>query len=241
MGLPAYFLGNQGVHDVMLLPCNQQSRILAKYARFELVIVRVSFVDPLNPSLPSYCPVDGQTDQEDTALSCGRFFLTDYSLFCIFNSSQSKFLLLVTTDDFAFKTGLFFSPVLFQELFVPRYKRLKTKATIPWVLHSTGNIEPVLETLIELGVVATHPNEIGAMDIRAIKKRYGDRHCVIGNVDLVLLGNGTPEQVGGEVRSLLRDLAPGGGYIISSGNSFASYLEPECVIAMSQAIQRYGE
>ena len=153
---------------------------------------------------------------------------------------QMGFDFFFTTDDFAFKTGLFFSPTLFEELLVPRYKRLKSKLTIPWALHSDGNIEPVLNTLLDLGVVATHPNERGAIDIRAIKKRYGHRLCVMGNVDLVTLGNGTPDQTDGEVRNLIRDLAPGGGYIISSGNSLASYLKLDCVMAMSQAIQRYG-
>jgi uroporphyrinogen decarboxylase len=155
-------------------------------------------------------------------------------------ASQMGFDFFFTTDDFAFKTGLFFSPALFQELLVPRYRRLKSKLTIPWALHSDGNIEPVLNTLLDLGVVATHPNEIGAVDIRAIKKKYGHRLCVMGNVDLVTLGNGTPEQTDGEVRNLIRDLAPGGGYIVSSGNSLASYLKLDCVTAMIQAIQRYG-
>jgi uroporphyrinogen decarboxylase len=62
----------------------------------------------------------------------------------------------------------------------------------------------------------------------------------MGNVDLVTLGNGTPGQADEEVRTLIRDLAPGGGYIMSSGNSLASYLKPDCVMAMSQAIEKYG-
>jgi hypothetical protein len=31
-----------------------------------------------------------------------------------------------------------------------------------------------------------------------------------------------------------------GGYMMSSGNSLASYLKPECIVAMTRAIQRYG-
>ena len=93
-------------------------------------------------------------------------------------ASQMGFDFFFTTDDFAFKTGLFFSPALFQELLVPRYRRLKSKLTIPWALHSDGNIEPVLNTLLDLGVVATHPNEIGAVDIRAIKKKYGQEQTL---------------------------------------------------------------
>ena len=39
-----------------------------------------------------FCRVGARTYEEDTAISCGRFSLTYYSLFRIFNSSQSKFL-----------------------------------------------------------------------------------------------------------------------------------------------------
>jgi uroporphyrinogen decarboxylase len=146
-----------------------------------------------------------------------------------------------TTDDYAYKTGMFFSPTVFREVIAPRYRRVLKKVTIPWFLHSDGNIMESMDTLIDLGVAATHPNEKGAMDIREVKREYGDRICVIGNLDLNILGMGTPEETDREVKELIRDLAPGGGYMISSGNSLASYLKPECVLAMSQAIRKYGK
>jgi len=61
-----------------------------------------------------------------------------------------------------------------------------------------------------------------------------------GNVDLVLLGAGKPEEVDKEVYDLIRDVGPGGGYIVTSGNSLADYLKPECVLAISEAIRKYG-
>jgi len=153
---------------------------------------------------------------------------------------QIGFDFFVTTDDFAFKSGMFFSPQVFQELMVPRYRKVLRKVTIPWVLHSDGDISKVVDTLIELGVAGIHPNEKGAMDIRAMKRNYGDRICLLGNVDLNLLGLGTPEEVDREVYELIRDVAPGGGYILTSGNSLASYLKPECVLAMAEALKKYG-
>jgi len=153
---------------------------------------------------------------------------------------QLGFDLFITTDDFAFKSGMLFSPEIFQELMVPRYQRVLKKITIPWVLHSDGNIMKVVDTLIDLGVAGLHPNEKGAMDIRAMKRDYGGRVCLLGNVDLNILGMGTPEEVDREVYGLIRDVGPGGGYILTSGNSLASYLNPECVLAMAQAVKKYG-
>jgi uroporphyrinogen decarboxylase len=145
-----------------------------------------------------------------------------------------------TTDDYAFKTGMFFSPKMFRALLFERYRRVLEKLSIPWVLHSDGNMEASVPTLIELGVAGIHPIEKGAMDIQAVKQQYGDRVCVMGNVDLVILGKGTPGQVDAEVKHLIRTVGPGGGYIITSGNSLASYLKPENVVAMAQAIRKYG-
>ena len=42
------------------------------------------------------------------------------------------------------------------------------------------------------------------------------------------------------MRGLIRDLAPGGGYIVTSGNSLAGYLKPENALALSRAVQKYG-
>ena len=64
--------------------------------------------------------------------------------------------------------------------------------------------------------------------------------CLIGNVDVDLLSTGTPDEIEKVVRELIRDIAPGGGYILSSGNSIPSYAKVENVIVMGQAIKEYG-
>ena len=153
---------------------------------------------------------------------------------------QIGFDIFWTTDDFAYKSGLMFSPKVFEEILAPRYKRVIEKVTIPWILHSDGNIRDVLDLFIELGVSGIHPIEKGAMDILEVKKKYGNKVCLLGNVDLNILGMGTPEETENEVKELIRHIAPGGGYILTSGNSLASYLKPECVLAMSEAVKKYG-
>ncbi|MBI4572894.1 MAG: hypothetical protein HY713_06365 [candidate division NC10 bacterium] len=150
------------------------------------------------------------------------------------------FDVFASTDDMAFNTAPFFSPSVFRELVLPRYHRVAKKITLPWIIHSDGNMLPFVGDLLSLGIAGLHPIEKGAMDIRAMKRTYGDRLCVLGNVDLNLLGMGSPDAVDQEVRELIRDVAPGGGYIVTSGNSLAGYLLPENVLALSGAVQRYG-
>jgi uroporphyrinogen decarboxylase len=150
------------------------------------------------------------------------------------------FDVFVSTDDMAFKTAPIISPATFRSLFLPRYRRVREKITLPWVLHSDGNLMPFLDDLLDLGIKGLHPIEKGAMDIRAVKREYGHRICALGNLDLNILGMGTLEDVDREVQELIRDVGPGGGYIITSGNSLAGYLRPENVWQFSEAVQRYG-
>ena len=153
---------------------------------------------------------------------------------------QLGFDVFCMADDFAFNTGMMFSPAMFKELIVPHYRRIAEKITIPWVFHSDGNIREGVEMLMEVGVAGIHPIEKGAMDIHKVKKEYAGKLCIFGNVDLVLLGSGSPQEVEEEVLSLIRGVAPGGGYIMTSGNSLADYLNPECVLAISKTIAKHG-
>jgi uroporphyrinogen-III decarboxylase len=150
------------------------------------------------------------------------------------------FDVFASTDDMAFNTDPFFSPAVFRDLVLPRYRRVAEKITLPWFIHSDGNILPFVDDLLSVGVIGLHPNEKGAVDIREVKRAYGDRACVLGNVDLNLLGMGAPDAVDREVHDLIRDVGPGGGYIVTSGNSLAGYLLPENVLALSRAVQKYG-
>ena len=153
---------------------------------------------------------------------------------------QMGFDVFVSTDDFAFKTGPFVSPTIFREVIFPRYQRIREKITLPWIVHSDGNVVSYVEDFLSLKIAGLHPNEKGAVDILEMKRNYGDRVCLMGNVDLNILGMGTPEEVEEEVRGLIRDIGPGGGYIVTSGNSLAGYLLPQNVLTMARAVQKYG-
>lgn len=164
----------------------------------------------------------------------------DWSVVVARRACAMGFDVYVTTDDMAFKTAPFFSPKIFRELVMPRYRRLREAVTLPWVIHSDGNMLPFLDDLVSLGIAGFHPNEKGAMDIREVKRRYGGRLCVLGNVDLNILGMGTVEDVEREVYELIHAVGPGGGYIVTSGNSLAGYVKPENAVALGRAVRKYG-
>lgn len=146
-------------------------------------------------------------------------------------------------DDMAHKTGPMFSPQVFREIFLPRLRTVADTirgTRLPWIFHSDGNLMPILDDLLSLGMNGLHPIEPGAMDINEVKERYGQRLCLVGNIDLhYTLTMGTPAEVEDEVRQRIEHIGEGGGYMISSANSIASYCKLENVLAMRDAIERH--
>jgi uroporphyrinogen decarboxylase len=148
------------------------------------------------------------------------------------------------SDDMAYRTGLMVSPQVLRQHIFPVYSRLNKmchERDVITVLHSDGKMDRLIDDAIAAGFDAFNPVEPVAMDIRALKKRVEGRLGLIGNVDLsYTLTRGTPEEVEAEVRGLLQDLAPGGGYALSSGNSIPWYVPWENFLAMHTAWLKYG-
>ncbi len=149
-----------------------------------------------------------------------------------------------TFDDMAYKTAPMFSPKTLRQIFMPHLRSVADAIKgegFPWIFHSDGNLMRILDDLLTLGMDGLHPLEPGAMDIEAIKRNYGDRLCLIGNIDLhYTLTRGTPAEVEDEVRRRIEIVGKGGGYMISSANSITFYCKVENVWAMAAAIRKYG-
>ena len=156
--------------------------------------------------------------------------------------NQMGFDFYVVADDLADSKSPWMSPDMFREFFLPCQRIVADTIKKPWVFHSDGNLLPIMEDLLTLGMSGIHPIQPSAMDINQVKARYGHRVCILGNIDLdYTLTLGTPEEVDKEVKEKIAALAPGGGYIITSANSLPDYCKTENVLAMAQAIKRYGK
>jgi uroporphyrinogen decarboxylase len=147
-------------------------------------------------------------------------------------------------DDMAYRSGPLVSPAVLREYIFPVYKRLNDlcrQRDVITIFHSDGQMDTLIDDVIEAGFDAFNPVEPMAMDIRALKRRVEGRLCLVGNVDLAsTLTLGSPEQVRAEVRDLIRDLAPGGGYALSSANSIPEYVPWENFVALHAAWLEFG-
>jgi uroporphyrinogen decarboxylase len=148
-------------------------------------------------------------------------------------------------DDIAFSTQLMVSPRILRDHLFPWYKEMnriahqKERLT---VYHSDGALQAVMEDIIDCGFDGLNPIEPKAMDIKEIKRKYGSRISLLGNIDLIYtLTRGTPDEVRAEVRQRIHDLAPGGGYAVASANSIPEYVPLANFNAMREATFDYGK
>ena len=147
-------------------------------------------------------------------------------------------------DDIAFSTQLLVNPRLLRAHVFPWYAEMNRLAHAKGrlaVYHSDGALQEVLEDIVQCGFDGLNPIEPKAMDINAVKREFGSRLSIIGNIDLgYTLTRGTPEEVRAEVRQRIHDLAPGGGYAVASSNSVPEYVPLANFTAMRQATFEYG-
>ncbi len=148
---------------------------------------------------------------------------------------------IVSYDNIAYNSGPMVSPQVFREVFLPKIKQVDQVCKLPWVTHICGNIMPIIEDVLAMGVSGIHPLEPGCMDLKTAKEQYGHRVCLWGNIDLrYTLTRGTPEEVDAEVRQRIMEGGPNGGYILGSGCDLPDYCKVENIIAMAEAVRKYG-
>ena len=125
-------------------------------------------------------------------------------------------------SDYCFNTNPFFSPSQFGEFVTPFLTSLISgyrELGFYVIKHTDGNIMPILDQLVEAGPHALHSIDPQAgVDIAEVKRLYGDRVCLIGNVNCGLLQTGTDQEVVGSARYAMESGKPGGGYVFSTSN-----------------------
>jgi len=162
-------------------------------------------------------------EERDLLHDLFRRYTDYYSALDQFYSSLPEIDFIWVGEDIAYNTGTIISPDLLREMVFPYFQEIASNIKKPWIYHSDGDVTAVI------------PLEPAVMDIQKVKKMYGDKVTLIGNVDINTLTSGTEDDVKQEVWSLMDSCAPGGGYMLSSGNSLTNYVNPENVRAMGEA------
>lgn len=134
-------------------------------------------------------------------------------------------------DDTATKLHPFISPQLFEELFVPRYKKLLDLAReedIPIFYHNCGRCEDLLPAMVEIGVNVWDPAQ-PQNDLVGVKKRFGRKLAISGGFEYDIPSTWPEvdeEDVRRAVRETFEKLAPDGGYIFSGMLKTLDFMDP---------------
>ena len=120
-------------------------------------------------------------------------------------------------------------------------KRRQAQAIVALSERSGGSAEQV-HYLVEIGADMWNPCQ-PCNDLAGLKRKFGDRISFSGGIDsqFVLNRPGVTEaEVRAEVRQRIHDLAPGGGYAVSSSNSVPEYVPLANFNALREATFEYG-
>ena len=151
-------------------------------------------------------------------------------------------------DDLGTQNSLIISPKMYREILKPihadfiSFIKARTKAKV--LFHSCGDIAPLIEDFIEIGVDILNPIQTSGQcmsDLPSLKKRFGKNIVFCGGIDAHrILPFGTVEDVREEVRRVMEILGPGGGCMISAVHTVMNDVPPENVLAMVDAVEEFG-
>lgn len=151
-----------------------------------------------------------------------------------------------TADDLATQGGLLMSLHMYRSRLKPYHRKyfdfVKSHTSAAILYHCCGNMTNLIDDLVEIGVDAINPVQVSAMPETAkLKSQFGDKITFWGGIDTQhVLPCGSVGDVMAEVRRRIRDLAPGGGFVLSAVHCIQADVPPENIMAMAEAARRYG-
>ena len=146
-------------------------------------------------------------------------------------------------SDWGSQQALLMSPAMWRELIAPgerrEYDLVKAAGKDVW-LHSCGNIEAILDDLVEMGLDVLNPVQPECMDIYRLKDRYGTDLTFWGGISTQqTLPYGTPDEVRAEVAEVVSYMSQGGGYITSPAQEIQTDVPVANVMALMDQARSY--
>jgi len=146
--------------------------------------------------------------------------------------------------DYCFNSGPFLSPRMFAEFVTPYLARLidgYRRMGAYTIKHTDGQIMPIIDQLVACRPHALHSlDPMAGVDIKVVKELYGDKVCLMGNVDCSLMQTGTEEELRESCRYALKHGMPRGGYVYSSSNCAFKGLPLERYMILLEERKKHG-
>lgn len=163
---------------------------------------------------------------------------------CLERCDRSKLGAMAMGDDMGFSHSTMISPALLRKFVFPWQKRVAELAHeygLPFILHACGNLETVMDDLIDyVGIDAKHSFEDKIMPVADAKKKYGGRVAILGGVDMSYLCTASKNDLETYIANVIKNCAPGGGYALGTGNSLADYVPMQSYQVLRDSRAKYG-
>ena len=151
--------------------------------------------------------------------------------------------IVVNFDDLAMQDRLLVSLSTYTALLEPRLKKvfafIRSRTDAKILHHTDGAVEPVLDSLIDMGVDAVNPLQVSANgmgDLQLLKEKYGGRLTFWGGIDTQnLLPFGSPQEVRKATIDTVDILNKNGGYVLGSVHNIQNDVPPQNITAMYEA------
>jgi uroporphyrinogen decarboxylase len=159
----------------------------------------------------------------------------------VMNNYPDIFVFCRMGDDLGYKTSTMLDPDIIRKNILPQHKRiidLVHGSGKKFLLHSCGNIFPIMNDIIALGIDAKHSNEDQIAPFMVWIEKYSDRIGLFGGFDLNLIILEKPDDIFQTVLkqgAIFRSAAKGFG--LGSGNSIPWYVPVDGYIAMIEAVK----
>jgi uroporphyrinogen decarboxylase len=151
-------------------------------------------------------------------------------------------------DDLGSQHGPLMSPATYRKLIKPYQQEvmtfIKQRSDAKIWYHTCGDVYPLLPDIIDAGADLLNPVQVSArdMDPSRLKAEFGDRLCFCGAIDTQhVLPHGSVRDVKQEVERRIRQLASGGGYILTSVHNIQADVPPDNVVAMFVHARQVGK
>ena len=110
-------------------------------------------------------------------------------------------------------------------------------------LYTLGKVRKLLPMFVDAGVhfIETFEPNQGDIPLAEAKRLYGDRVCIMGNYNCLVLAFGTVEEAREEARRCLCEGMGGGGYIMATADEVPANAKWENLRAMVETVEEEGE
>ena len=152
---------------------------------------------------------------------------------------------IVIHDDWGMNKSTFIKPDdwrRFVRPYIADQVEAIANAGVPVILHSDGNLNALMDDIVQLKIAALNPLQRSAnMNLAHVKARYGHRLCLVGNIDTTqTLSHGTPDAVEREALECLLDAADNGAYIMAPDHSYHSAIPFDNIWRVLSTCKQYG-